>query len=85
MTKEPTIREILEKLLWGCCMLCEKEDKTPQEPLDLAHQEIRKKLPSVEEIADEIEKLYSCVDGEQFELNRQLATAIHNLLEERMK
>ena len=45
MTKEPIIREILEKYYYN--------DKKPyKKALDLAHQEILKKIPSVDEISD---------------------------------
>ncbi|CAK0755125.1 hypothetical protein CCP1ISM_50032 [Azospirillaceae bacterium] len=82
MTKEPTIREILENVLDDYTAQQERGNvKDLKVIIDLAHQEIRKKIPSVEEIR-RIVKANACYADECMEV---IARKIHNLLEERLR
>lgn len=91
--KEPTIREILKKYIPHC------QDITCgcYKPIDLAHQEILRKLPSELDIIKAMDrKMYkhnNDNESERYDLGETLcaddidniARAIHNLLIERIK
>ena len=90
MTKELTIREILEKDFtdWETYKLKKGRQGTNM-IIDLAHQEILKKIPSVEEIEEILrQKLFKGSSYLLMEFGRvnqyDVATAIHNLLTGRM-
>lgn len=82
MTKEPTIREILENVLFAHHDDISKSD---EDNINFAHQEIFKKIPSKREVKKVIKNILRKDNkGKYIQIN-DVATAIHNLLEERMR
>ena len=87
----PSIREILEKLIRRGMKPSEQADYSVciKKDVDLAHQEIMKKLPSVEEIkiiADN--HIEFTVDWQNNDITikcDKIAVRVHNLLKERIK